>query len=158
MPNSCDRLRLAAILADVNAMGFGSSSSAASLSVKPIFLNVDTFACGTVFGYEYLIGLMRPPNEIAPNKSSNLMVPNESLRGREDDFTLLLFLGGKRYVKVNYRAEHKGKFVLYSVNYPRILANSSSSNESQLGCAFIWVDFCVCCLIGGATVGNFIAK
>lgn len=155
MPNSCDRLRLAAILADVNANGFGSTSSCASLSVKPIFLNVDTFACGTVFGYEYLIGLSRPPNEIAPNKSSNLMVANESLRGREDDFTLLLFLGGEKYVRLSNREEHK---FMCSVNYPRILANSSSSNESQLGCAFVWVIFCVCCLIGGATVGNFIAK
>lgn len=89
MLKSCDRLRFAATLADANAIGFRSSSSA-SWSVRPIFLNVDTFATGTVFGYEYLIGLTRPPNEIAPNKSSNLMEANESLRGRVDDFTLLL--------------------------------------------------------------------
>lgn len=92
MPKSCERLRVPATLADVNASGFGSLSSA-SLSVKPIFLNVDTFAWGTVFGYEYLIGVSRAPNDIAPNKSSNLMEANESLRGRVDDFILLLFFG-----------------------------------------------------------------
>lgn len=103
IPTSCDRLRLAATLADVNANDFG-GSSCASLSVKPIFLNVETLACGTVFGYEYLIGLIRPPNDIAPNSSSNLMEANESLRGRDEAFILLLFLA-----KIEKKEEEKNK-------------------------------------------------